>query len=63
VLPEHDTEELRHTIFYLGYRQHGGSGLGLSLEACLELTWEELNWYAEKLQETRERESAALRRK
>jgi hypothetical protein len=43
------------------YVQHGGSGLGMSHGDILELSYNDAVWFAEKVNETREREARALR--
>jgi hypothetical protein len=44
----------------LGYRQHGGSGLGFPPEYVLSLPVDEARWYCERLDREREAEAKAL---
>lgn len=49
-------------VFGMLYTQHGGSGLtGLSYTELLELSLDEVEWYAERLDAQRSREAAAIR--
>ena len=50
-------------VFKLSYRQHGGSGLGLSAEYVENLEIGRVRWLLEKLDEVREQEAAALRKR
>ena len=42
------------------WRQHGGSGLGFSLEEVLDLPVDEFEWFLERIAEQREKEARAL---
>ncbi len=49
-------------VFGMLYTQHGGSGLtGLRYPDLLELSLDEVEWYADRLQAQRAREAAAIR--
>ncbi len=53
---------LGEIVFKLAYRQHGGSGLGLSGEYIESLDVSQVYWLIEKLDEVREAEAEALSR-
>ncbi len=49
-------------VFGMLYSQHGGSGLtGLHYDHLLELSLDEVQWYAERLDAQRTREAQAIR--
>jgi hypothetical protein len=48
-------------VFALCYTQHGGSGLGFRRDEVVDLEWDEMIWYAERLERQREREAQAIR--
>lgn len=52
---------MHELAFLLMYRQHGGSGLGMSYSDVLNLGYTDAVWFGEKLNDTREREARALR--
>ena len=47
-------------MFQLLYTQHGGSGLGLSLDEVMELEIERMRWLLERLGDQRRREAREL---
>lgn len=49
-------------MFALLYVQHGGSGMpGLHYDHVLELSLDEVEWYADRLDAQRSREAQAIR--
>jgi hypothetical protein len=44
------------------WHQHGGSGFSLTRADVREMSWEELGWWAERANEYRSKEAAALKR-
>lgn len=46
--------------FHLLYRQHGGSGLSISLGDIAEMEISRIMWWREKLDERREAEAEAI---
>jgi hypothetical protein len=60
LFPAIDPDELWEGIFQLLYRQHGGSGLSLSLEDVMELDLDRIRWLLERLGEQRDREAREL---
>jgi hypothetical protein len=46
----------------LCWRQHGGSGLGLTWREALDLDTGERDWLLERIDEQRSREAEALRK-
>ena len=49
-------------IFFLTWRQHGGSGLGFTLSEILELDVDDFIWFAERVSEQREREAEVFKK-
>ena len=50
----------REGLFHLCWRQHGGSGLGLSLSEALELPVGDRAWLLERIAEQRAEEARAI---
>ena len=61
MLPEYTQEALGDLYFHLGYIMHGGSGLGLSPSEVDRLPIGEAIEQAERLNEQRKKEAAAIR--
>lgn len=59
--PLEDPDAIRSAVFDACYRSHGGSGSNLTVSEAWSMPWEELMWWLEKLRETREAESDAIR--
>lgn len=51
-------EGWREGLFQLCWRQHGGSGLGATLDEALELSTADRDWLLERIGQQRERESS-----
>lgn len=47
----------REGLFQLCWRQHGGSGLGATLEEALDLSITDRDWLLERIGEQRRREA------
>jgi hypothetical protein len=52
---------LDQACFKLAWRQHGGSGLGLSISDVEEMPFKRIVWFLEAVDERREAEAKALR--
>lgn len=50
------------TIGSVIYRRNGGSGFGISYSEAMAMSWDEIVFWAELLEENREAEVAAMRR-
>ena len=50
----------REGMFQLCWRQHGGSGLSISMTEALELSTADRDWYLERIGEQRSREARAI---
>lgn len=50
----------REGLFQLCWRQHGGSGLGVTVGEALELLVEDREWLLERIGAQREREAREL---
>ena len=50
----------REGLFQLCWRQHGGSGLSISMTEALELSAADRDWYLERIGEQRGREARAI---
>ena len=55
-----ELEQWREGLFQLCWRQHGGSGLNLSLAEALELSVGDRDWLLARIGEQREREARAI---
>lgn len=55
-------ESVRQLAFDLGYRQHGGSGLGYSWDVVMEMPLADIFWNVRRLREVREEEAKAIER-
>lgn len=53
-------DDWREAVFLLCWRQHGGSGLGLSMEEALDLTTQDRDWYLERIGKQRDAEAKAI---
>ncbi|TMQ13299.1 MAG: hypothetical protein E6J91_18755 [Deltaproteobacteria bacterium] len=60
LFPAIDQDELWEGFFQLLYRQHGGSGLSLSLEDVMDLDLDRIRWLLERLGEQRDKEAREL---
>ena len=50
----------REGMFQLCWRQHGGSGLTISMTEALELSTADRDWYLKRIGEQRSREARAI---
>lgn len=55
------TLDVREHAFHLLYKQHGGSGLDLDYDAVMDMEFNEIEWWVEKLNNKREQEADALK--
>ena len=62
LFPVVDLEAWREAMFGLCWFQHGGSGLGISLGAALELDVGDRDWLVERVSTQRSREARELER-
>ncbi len=46
-------------ISHVIYRQNGGSGFNITYNEVMDLPWDEVVWFAERLNENREAEAKA----
>ena len=53
-------ESWREGIFQICWRQHGGSGLGATLEEAMELIVADRDWLLERIGDQRSREAREL---
>lgn len=53
-------DDWREGLFQLLWRQHGGSGLGLTEAGALQLTVSDRDWFLRRVREQREAEAAAI---
>jgi len=47
-------------IFQMCWRQHGGSGLGFTMNEVLDLPLDDFEWFLERIGEQRQREAREL---
>lgn len=57
-----DGEDLLQRVVDVLWRQHGGSGLGITWDEAWDLEWDELTALVEEVDRRRSAEAAALRR-
>lgn len=62
LLPGIDLDGWRESLFALCWRQHGGSGLGVTLAEGLDLPVGDRDWLVERVGEQRSREARELER-
>jgi hypothetical protein len=60
LFPAIELDELWEGVFQLLYRQHGGSGLSLSLTEVMDLDLERMRWLLDRLGEQRQKEAREL---
>lgn len=56
-----DREGLWNAIFDLLYKQHGGSGLSLTLAEILDLEYDRMMWFHDRLADAREEDAKAIK--
>jgi len=62
LLPSVDPDTWRESLFQLCWRQHGGSGLGMSMGEALEMTTADRDWFIERIGDQRSREAKEIER-
>ncbi len=50
----------REGVFQVCWRQHGGSGLGVSMAEVLEMPTSDRDWFIERIGEQRSREAKEI---
>ena len=60
LLPQLALEQWREGLFQLCWRQHGGSGLNVSLSEALELSTRDRDWLLERIGQQRAREAREI---
>ncbi|RYZ17887.1 MAG: hypothetical protein EOO70_00625 [Myxococcaceae bacterium] len=60
--PRCRARRLREGVFELCWRQHGGSGLGVTVGDVLDLDTSDRDWILECIREQRAKEAQALER-
>ena len=61
MIPRGDQEDWRELIFALVYQHHGGSGMAISWSDALDMSFDEIEWYADRASAQRQKEAAAMR--
>jgi hypothetical protein len=60
LFPAVELDQWREGLFQLCWRQHGGSGLGVTLGDALELPLGDRTWLLERIEEQRTREAREI---
>lgn len=60
VFPEVALDDWREGLFQLLWRQHGGSGLGVTEEGAMEMSVGDRDWFVRRVRRQREREATEI---